>query len=89
MGWCSATEIFDVAIEAADEMLENIAGSDDDPAHCDMLMREFAERIADVLWDGDWDCEEDSAHYDRFHELLCYACRKNTPDRCIRNLTTE
>lgn len=55
MGWCSGTEIFDGVIDVIAPIVEpeRLPG--------------IAEHIAEMLWNGDWDCEEDSKYYD---ELL-------------------
>ena len=55
MGWCSATEIFDV-----------VAGSLLDDGKTDK--KEVLTKLIAALWDGDWDCERDSRYWD--HPLV-------------------
>lgn len=59
MGWCGGTSIFDAAIEAA---LPFISPGPDLDA--------YVEKIADALWEGDWDCEGDSQYYTELLEPL-------------------
>lgn len=54
MGWCSGTEIFDEAIDAAIE-----AG-----VHSSRLYT-FAKRLTSIMKDHDWDCEPDSKHFEQ------------------------
>lgn len=49
MGWCSATEIFDVVTEA---ILE------------ERPKEEIIEVLMDILEQHDWDCHSDSDHWD-------------------------
>lgn len=51
MGWCSGTSIFDSMMEIVLEYVPE-----------DKQM-EVAEKIAEPLWDGDWDCESDSEYW--------------------------
>ena len=55
MGWCSGTAIFDGVMDAVLPVLE--------PERIPAVV----ERVAEILWDGDWDCEGDSKYYE---ELL-------------------
>jgi len=89
MGWCSATEIMDAAVEAADRAVTaawQLASGNEgartpvfanalqaDPslrAKLDDVMRPFVAAIAEKLRDGDWDCVEESHHFDRFRQEM-------------------
>jgi hypothetical protein len=86
MGWCSATEIMDAAVEAAEQaayaMLNKAAQHYGfEPEHTkteakpliDDTLRPFVAKIAEALRDGDWDCIEESDYFDRFRqEMLGY-----------------
>lgn len=65
MGWCSATEIIDAAIVAADDVVRQLRG-ECLPGAFDDELRPFVRALADKLRDADWDCVEESDHYDRF-----------------------
>lgn len=75
MGWCSATEIMDTAIAAAeavaDAMLDIAAAP---PAHTnaamDEALRTFVAALAVTLRDGDWDCIEESDYFERFPQEM-------------------
>lgn len=67
MGWCSATEIMDTALEAALELLVSAQPQLHPDDHAvDELLRPFVRRVAQELRDGDWDCIEESNYFDRF-----------------------
>jgi len=73
MGWCSATEIIDTAIEAAESVLSTAMPGWEDSPHRDITrnrmdrqLRPFVRKIADKLRSDDWDCQQDSDYYDRF-----------------------
>lgn len=59
MGWGSAVGIFDDIMDTVMETVHN-------PMDQDVI----AYKVACVLWDGDWDTEQDSNHYDRFSHIL-------------------
>lgn len=64
MGWCSATEYFDVVVKAAKEALEEINEqySDQIPRH--ELLVHIVEPLARELENGDWDCQQESDYWD-------------------------
>lgn len=75
MGWCGATEIMDAALDAAEAAVKAILDgfaplgdglADNAQARVDEALRPFVVTIAGMLRDGDWDCIEESKHYDRF-----------------------
>lgn len=77
MGWCSATEIMDTALQAAEKVAASVAyelGAQLDDTKQEALndhLRPFVATIAEHLRDGDWDCEQDSDYFDRFpREML-------------------
>ena len=118
MGWCSATDIMDAALEAAEKLAEEAfnlgqqaQGSTrtwadclkDNPElreHLDNVLRPYVRTIARKLHDGDWDCVDEAAAFDRFpqemydhddreHEAwirdhLADATRYDEPDQVIR-----
>lgn len=80
MGWCSATEIIDTAIKAADDVLERAYAElgvdpgrvtlDDVRPTLDDVLRPFVATLAAKLRDEDWDCEQDSDYFDRFAQEM-------------------
>lgn len=74
MGWCSATEIMDAAVGAADAAvtaaLMNVpleALPDGERGkHVDDALRPFVRKLARKLHMEDWDCERESEYFDRF-----------------------
>ena len=83
MGWCSATSIFDATIDALDEALETSNAEEDQKI---TIAHAVAKRLAEQLWEGDWDCESDSDHFLRFHDILCYSCARGDEEDCyVRN----
>lgn len=109
MGWCSATEIMDAAVDAAEraakaavaqvyEQAVVLEKTDDGrPPHhnatvmvnVDEVLRPFVARIAEKLRDGDWDCIEEAAHFDRFRrEMLGYDHRQMA-EWCRDRLTED
>jgi hypothetical protein len=74
VGWCSATDIMDTAIQAADEatlttirqVLDVFETTVLVEINTDKVLRPFVRRIAEALRAGDWDCIEESDYYDRF-----------------------
>lgn len=78
MGWCSATEIIDTAIKAAEAAWE-VAGdvtenphldSPDNRARLDDALRPFVATLAAKLRDQDWDREQDSDYFQRFPQEM-------------------
>lgn len=59
MGWGSAVDIFDGVMSAVLKYVHNPMDQD-----------EVAYGVAKILWDGDWDTEQDSEYYDRFSHIL-------------------
>jgi hypothetical protein len=76
MGWCSATEIMDIALAAADQAVTDLLGhlgsEIDKPRRelVDATLRPFVVRLANHLRDGDWDCIEESAFFSRFPQEM-------------------
>jgi hypothetical protein len=72
MGWCSATYIFDTAIEAAyklqHETMKNSYGTTVDFPNTELI--EFAKTIRDELEDGDWDCQNESEYWEDLAKYL-------------------
>lgn len=68
MGWCSATEIMDAALEAALELLASMRSEPQvvNQRSVDKVLRPFVRKVARELRDGDWDCIEESNYFDRF-----------------------
>lgn len=71
MGWCSATDIVDSAIEMTDAVYEIPPGLNGENEgwlrnRVDQIMRPHVRAIADKLRNEDWDCESESQHYERF-----------------------
>ncbi len=54
MGWCSGTEIFDEAVDAA--KAAGVKG---------LNLRDFAIAMIKVLEDHDWDCQCESEYYEK------------------------
>jgi len=65
MGWCSATRIFDPVVGAL---------LDEKPVD----KRDVIKMLIEVLEDGDWDCQQDSAYYD--HPLVRSIFKELHPD---------
>jgi len=79
VGWYSATSIFDGVIDALDAELRN----SDDSMQAEQITYAVAKALAKKLWDDDWDGEEDSDHFERFHDILCWTCRHGRfPEDC-------
>lgn len=77
MGWCSATEIMDWAIKMADDAAAEVtrpAAPDGDlRQQIDDKIRPLVAALACKLHNEDWDCEQDSAYFQRFpQEMLGY-----------------
>lgn len=78
MGWCSATDIMDAALGAAEaavkEVIDGYVGDDADceaiQVRTDEALRPFVTIIAEKLRDGDWDCIDESDYYDRFAQEM-------------------
>ena len=65
MGWCSATVIFDKVVGA----LLDESGEVDKKA--------VIKELIDTLEDGDWDCQQDSKHWD--HPIVNAIFRERHP----------
>src|SRR5687767_12226061 len=76
MGWCSATEIMDWAIQMADDAVAEVIDkpvTDDMRKQIDDKIRRLVGALARKLHDNDWDCEQDSDYFERFpQEMLGY-----------------
>lgn len=80
MGWCSATDIMDAAVEAADKLVQgtyDALGVDPDRVtvadiqpQLDELMRPYVRTIARKLHEGDWDCVDEANAFDRFPQEM-------------------
>jgi hypothetical protein len=72
IGWCSATYIFDAAIEAAYKLqcatLKTV--NSDVINFPNPAMIEFAKIIRDELEDGDWDCQQESGFWEELAPYL-------------------
>lgn len=68
MGWCSATEIIDIAIGAALAVAEKVVDLSEQDT--DDLISPFVISIATKLRGSDWDCEQDSYYFQRFPQEL-------------------
>lgn len=74
MGWCGATQIFDMMIETLDKVVKEFsgpaAGEESITDYVDDLIREDVRRFAEFLRDQDWDCGPSSEYYDRFTQEI-------------------
>lgn len=79
MGWCSATEIMDTALGAADAAVTAAfragAGAGNIPdvileSLVTETLRPFVSAVAKILHDGDWDCVEESIFFNRFPQEM-------------------
>lgn len=83
MGWCSATEIMDTALDAAEKAARaalaahnNLEPDEVDPlleehrARLDEALRPFVASLAERLRADDWDCVDESRHFDRFRQEM-------------------
>ncbi len=74
MGWCSATEIIDAVIDAADEVTKYLRMFEDQHTCCPQIgrddlddkLRPIVARVAKKLREEDWDCQYDSPYLPRF-----------------------
>lgn len=102
MGWCSATEIMDAAIKAAETAVhaviqeiqrDNGKGRStaewDIQAVVDEALSPFVKTIAEHLNDGDWDCHRESAYYDRFAQEMHGDTDEEYMDRLAEELAEE
>lgn len=80
MGWCSATEIMDTALDAAEQYLikayelmgvdpERVTLDDVRPG-LDGVLSPFVATIAETLRNNDWDCMDESRYFDRFAQEM-------------------
>lgn len=76
MGWCDATEVMDVALDAAEQLLLDLRSdtkTSPNPERVNDVLSPYVARIAELLRDADWDCVEQSRHFHRFRrEMLGY-----------------
>lgn len=78
MGWCSATAIMDAAVAGAEAAVRVVLEEFAPPGSPEMVqqkvdevLRPFVATVARQLRDGDWDCIEESDHFERFRaEML-------------------
>jgi len=78
MGWCSATEIMDTALEAAQEAVRAALAETGSPKTptvetvqaVDDALRPFVAKLAAKLRDDDWDCIEESQYFERFAQEM-------------------
>ena len=74
MGWCSATEIFDIAIDMLEKVVREFsgpaAGEQSITDAVDDLIRNDVRKLAEKLRDSDWDCTDESEYYDRFAQEI-------------------
>lgn len=80
MGWCNATEIMDTALDAAEEVLtkayealgvdEERVTLEDVRAELDDTLRPFVAKLAEQLREQDWDCVNESRHFERFAQEM-------------------
>lgn len=78
MGWCSATDIMDAALGAAEAAVKEVidgyvhgdADSEAIQARTDDALRPLVATIAEKLRDGDWDCIDESEYYHRFAQEM-------------------
>lgn len=80
MGWCSGTHIIDKVIARADELMDDVLGAattEAEQADRDDRLRPLVANLCAALHDEDWDCEPDSAYFQRFpQEMLGYNDRE-------------
>lgn len=90
MGWCSATEIMDMAVSGAETAFDTLLRAiQEDPGKgrataewdkqelLDAALRPFVATIAEKLRDSDWDCIDEADAFDRFpQEMLGYDDRR-------------
>lgn len=80
MGWCSATEIIDWAIQMTDQAVQVALGDEPDKEteeRVDKAISYLVGALARKLHDEDWDCEQDSDFFERFpQEMLGYDDRR-------------
>lgn len=80
MGWCSATEIMDTALDAAEQYLtkayelmgvdpERVTLDDVRPG-LDAVLAPFVTTLAEMLRNNDWDCVDESRYFDRFPQEM-------------------
>lgn len=67
MGWCSGTEIFDAVVS----FVLKTDASDDEKSS-------LLKTLADALENHDWDCQQDSDHYE--HPIVQRVMHELHPD---------
>jgi hypothetical protein len=78
MGWCSATTIMDAVVSRVEEAVRGALSEDqqheeDIQQFIDGQLAPVVSALATALRDGDWDCIEEAADFDRFRqEMLGY-----------------
>jgi len=80
VGWCSATEIMDTALDAVEETLVRayaLLGVDPERVTLDEVrpgldevLRPFVSTLAEKLRENDWDCADESRHFERFSQEM-------------------
>lgn len=78
MGWCSATDLMDTALAAAEAAVQAALSETDCPepsaeqleARVDAALRPFVAKLAEVLRDNDWDCVDESDYFDQFPQEM-------------------
>ena len=85
MGWCSATDIMDAALKAAEDTVAYVLVNPEDfwygaknlgerredlQVQADNVLRPFVTRLAKELRDGDWDCIDESDYFQRFPQEM-------------------
>lgn len=73
MGWCSATEIMDWAIQMTDQAVQVALGDEPDKEteeRVDKAISYLVGALARKLHDEDWDCEQDSDFFWRFPQEM-------------------
>lgn len=67
MGWCSATELVDAAIQELLAAVTDVSGTGSTTrSEVDARLRPHVRRLAARFRAHDWDCVEESDFYDRF-----------------------
>lgn len=75
MGWCSATEIMDTALDAALALVKDIQAPGVPVTRAVTKeqrerLRPFVAEIAEKLREGDWDCVEESDYFNDFPQEM-------------------
>lgn len=80
MGWCSATDIMDTALDGAEAAVKAALAAHSDlnadslgeayRAQVDDALRPFVTTLAERLRNDDWDCVDESRYFDRFAQEM-------------------